>query len=75
MFHFIFGPAFDDAEIKALKQKYLGAQQYAETLASYGNYIAQGKGCLHIDTPDAELNNFVNHWLARQVFTTVMSIG
>lgn len=68
VFHFIFGPAFDDAEIKALKQKYLGAQQYAETLASYGNYIAQGKGCLHIDTPDAELNNFVNHWLARQVF-------
>ncbi|HNG60048.1 MAG TPA: NdvB protein [Cellvibrionaceae bacterium] len=66
--HFIFGPAFDDAEIQALTGKYLGAANYAKTLASYSDYIAQGKGCLRIDTPDAELNNFVNHWLARQVF-------
>ncbi len=68
VFHFIFGPAFDDAEIKSLTQKYLGAENFAQTLASYSDYIAQGKGCLRIDTPDGELNNFVNHWLARQVF-------
>ncbi len=67
-FHFIFGPAFDDQEIQSLTQKYLGADNYAKTLAAYGDYIAQGKGCLNIETPDAELDNFVNHWLARQVF-------
>ncbi|HEY6527716.1 MAG TPA: NdvB protein [Cellvibrionaceae bacterium] len=67
-YHFIFGPAFDDAEIQRLSQTYLGAENYAKTLAAYGSYIAQGQGCLTIETPDAELNNFVNHWLARQVF-------
>jgi cellobionic acid phosphorylase len=36
--------------------------------AEYAGYIAQGKGCLRIETPDAELDNFVNHWLPRQVF-------
>lgn len=66
--HFIFGPAFDDSEIKQLTNRYLGADNYARTLADYSQYIAQGKGCIAIETPDVELNNFVNHWLARQVF-------
>ncbi|MEY4587957.1 MAG: hypothetical protein RL497_33 [Pseudomonadota bacterium] len=67
-YHFLFGPAFDDAEIKHLSQTYLGAENYAKTHAAYSQYIAQGQGCLSIETPDPELDNFVNHWLARQVF-------
>lgn len=67
-YHFIFGPAFDDAEIQRLSQNYLGAEKYEAALEAYRQYIAQGQGCLTIETPDAELNNFVNHWLARQVF-------
>ena len=30
--------------------------------------MAQGQGCLQIETPDPELDGFVNHWLPRQVF-------
>ena len=65
---FIFGPAFDDAEIIALRKKYLGAEGFASAAAESASYIAQAKGCLTIHTPDAELDNFVNHWLPRQVF-------
>ena len=67
-YHFIFGPAFDDAEIIALRSKYLSAEGFARAAAEYASYVAQGKGCLQIETPDPELDNFVNHWLPRQVF-------
>ena len=67
-YRFIFGPAFDDAEIIALRNKYLSAEGFARAAAEYAGYIAQGKGCLQIETPDPELDNFVNHWLPRQVF-------
>lgn len=67
-YRFIFGPAFDDQEIAALRKKYLSAAAFAQTKTAYAKYVAQGQGCLQIDTPDAELNNFVNHWLPRQIF-------
>ncbi len=67
-YRFIFGPAFDDAEISKLRNTYLNEQGFAKARAEYAAYVASGKGCLHIETPDAELNNFVNNWLPRQVF-------
>ena len=27
-----------------------------------------GRGCIQIETPDAAFDNFINHWLPRQVF-------
>jgi len=65
---FIFGPAFDDAEIIQLRDKYLSAEGFANARAEYESYVSSGRGCLQIETPDNELNNFVNHWLPRQVF-------
>ena len=65
---FIFGPAFDVAEVAELKQRYLSADAFAQTQRDYAAYVSQGQGCLQIKTPDAELDNFVNHWLPRQVF-------
>jgi cellobionic acid phosphorylase len=67
-YRFIFGPAFDDAEIVSLRRQYLGAEGLARAAAEYAAYIARGKGCLQIETPDPGLDNFVNHWLSRQVF-------
>jgi cellobionic acid phosphorylase len=67
-FRFLFGPAFDDTEIAALRKKYLCAGGFARAATAYAGYIARGKGCLKIETPDAELDNFVNHWLPRQAF-------
>ena len=65
---FIFGPAFDDAEIMALRNGYLSAEGFARAAIEYASYMAQGRGCIRIETPDAELDNFANHWLPRQVF-------
>lgn len=65
---FIFGPAFDDAEIRAMRGKYLSLEGFADAQRDYAWYIEQGRGVLRIETPDAELDNFVNHWLPRQVY-------
>jgi cellobionic acid phosphorylase len=67
-YRFLFGPALDDAEIRAMRDKYLNARAFAATAAAYADYVAQGRGVLRIETPDAELDNFVNHWLPRQVY-------
>jgi cellobionic acid phosphorylase len=67
-YRFVFGPAFDDAEIRAVREKYLSAGAFAAARADYARYIAGGRGCLQIETPDKELDNFVNNWLPRQVF-------
>jgi cellobionic acid phosphorylase len=65
---FLFGPARDDAEIASMKQRYLGAAQFAAAARDYAAYADQGAGCVQVETPDAEFDNFVNRWLARQVF-------
>lgn len=68
VYRFIFGPAFDDIEIKKMRDTYLSEQGFAKARAEYSAYVASGNGCLKIETPDAELDNFVNNWLPRQVF-------
>jgi cellobionic acid phosphorylase len=67
-YRFLFGPALDDAEILSLRRKYLHAAGFARAAAEYASYMAQGRGCLRIETPDPEFDNFINHWLPRQVF-------
>ncbi len=67
-YRFIFGPAHDDGELVALREKYLRPNGFARATADYSAYIAQGKSCLRIETPDPCFDNFVNHWLPRQVF-------
>ncbi|HEY0063680.1 MAG TPA: NdvB protein [Telluria sp.] len=65
---FLFGPALDDAEIARMRARYLSADAFARTAREYAAYIGEGSGCLRIATPDPLLDNFVNHWLPRQVF-------
>lgn len=64
----LFGPAKDRAEIAALKAKLLNPKSLASQKTKYAAYIASGKGCLQIETPDNQFNHFVNHWLPRQAF-------
>ena len=68
IYRFIFGAAFDDKEILQLKNTYLSESGFAKAQKEYSTYVNSGSGCVQIETPDAELNNFVNHWLPRQVF-------
>ena len=67
-YRFLFGPALDDAEILGLRRKYLHAEGFTRATTEYAGYMAKGRGCLRIETPDAEFDNFINHWLPRQVF-------
>lgn len=65
---FLFGPALDDAEIAGLRSRYLSEGGFARAREAYAAYVDAGRGRLRIHTPDAEFDNFVNHWLPRQVF-------
>ena len=65
---FLFGPAFDDREVVALRERYLSEQGFAAAARDYAAYIAEGEGVLQVRTPDREFDNFVNTWLARQVY-------
>ena len=67
-FRFIFAPACDDAEIRALRERHLSAQGFANAAAAYAAYLQQGRGCVQIATPDPWLDDFANHWLPRQVY-------
>lgn len=67
-YRFLFGPAFDEKEIKNLTNRFLSADGFAKASDDYAAYLNEGKGCIQIDTPDTTLNDFVNHWLPRQVF-------
>jgi cellobionic acid phosphorylase len=65
---FLFGPALDDAEIARMRAFYLSEAGFARTREAYAHYIDGGRGCVKIKTPDADFDNFINHWLPRQVF-------
>ena len=73
-YRFVFGPAKDEAEIADIRSRYFvqknasGEDGFTVAERDYAAYISEGKGCLEIQTPDAELDNFVNHWLPRQIY-------
>ena len=67
-YRFLFGPAYDDTEIQAMRNKYLSKEAFAQAARDYAVYIEQGRGCLQIESPDKDLNNFVNNWLPRQMY-------
>lgn len=67
-YRFLLGPAFDDAEIIQVRDRFFTDADFAATKAQYAAYIEAGKGVLQIETPDQHLDRFVNHWLPRQVY-------
>ncbi len=70
-YRFVFGPAIDKAEIAAIRQRYFAAPStdgFAQAIEQTAARLAQLVPCLEINTPDAQLDNFVNHWLPRQQF-------
>ncbi|MFD1176400.1 GH36-type glycosyl hydrolase domain-containing protein [Paenibacillus puldeungensis] len=73
-YRFAFGPAQDEEQIARIRGSLFLSQNAAGedgfTLAEreYDAYIREGKGCIEISTPDRDLDNFVNHWLPRQMY-------
>jgi cellobionic acid phosphorylase len=73
-YKFIFGAAKNEEEVLEIRHKYFlnlnedGKDGFKLAEIEYAQYIAEGKGCINIKTPDADLDNFVNHWLPRQMY-------
>ena len=67
-FRFAFGPARSEVEISVLREKFLSPGGFESAQAEYRDYMNSGRGCLQISTPDPGFDNFVNHWLGRQLF-------
>jgi len=66
---FAFGPAKNEQEIDSIrKELFIDENGFENAIDAYSDYIKQGAGPLQICTPDTELDDFVNNWLARQVF-------
>ena len=68
-FKFVFGPAKDSSEIKRIKNDYLNESDgFLKAKKEYSDYVAEGKTCLSINTPNKKLDDFVNNWLPRQIY-------
>lgn len=68
-YRFAFGPAYDEAEVADIRQQLFGsAAGFNQAVEQYQSWMNRLQPALQIQTPDAGLDNFVNHWLARQVY-------
>ncbi|GFN32251.1 GH36-type glycosyl hydrolase domain-containing protein [Paenibacillus xylaniclasticus] len=73
-FRFLFGPAKDEDEIAQIRRKYFTDTNanvengFDQAELEYAEYVREGQGCLEISTPDADFDNFINHWLPRQMY-------
>ncbi len=65
--NFVFGAALNKEEISHTIAQTLGSNK-AQVVNRYRDYILSGKGVLQVSTPDKTFDQFVNHWLPRQVF-------
>jgi cellobionic acid phosphorylase len=66
-FRFLFGPARDDREIDALRERHLVPNGFRAARTGYREFLEGGFGALEIRTPDEHFDAFVNHWLPRQI--------
>ncbi|NQX48324.1 NdvB protein [Paenibacillus tritici] len=73
-YRFIFGPARSEQEIAEIRQRMFldtgegGEDGFELAEREYAEYIREGRGSIEISTPDADLDNLVNHWLPRQMY-------
>lgn len=67
-YRFVFGPAKDEAHVAGVRERFFRGEGFEAAERAYDAYIRDGRGMLEIETPDADLDNFVNHWLPRQVY-------
>lgn len=65
---FIFGAATDQQDIQRMKDIYFNENDFLAATNDYQQYLQQHTSCLEVKTPDAELDNIINHWLPRQVY-------
>jgi cellobionic acid phosphorylase len=66
----LFGPAKDKQQISEYTKQFLtqASQSFTHTAQEYKNYLSEGQGVIQIETPDAEFDAYVNHWMSRQLY-------
>jgi len=67
-FRFVLAPAQNEQEVAGIRDRYLSEGGYASAKNAYKAYIDRARGVLQISIPDDHFNQFVNHWLPRQMF-------
>ncbi|MEO0468179.1 MAG: NdvB protein [Bacteroidota bacterium] len=69
-FQFAFGPARSEAEVADIRHQLFGQGRitFSQAKEAYAAYVEAGAGIFQIETPDPAWDNFVNHWLPRQIF-------
>jgi len=68
-FRFLFGAAKTEKEVTEIRNRYFQEKENFEAIYNeYSQYVSEGQGCIEIKTPDTELDNFINHWLPRQIY-------
>ncbi|QUI25382.1 NdvB protein [Vallitalea pronyensis] len=65
--YFIFGPANNRDEVLTMKNKYLYPNAINDAVEQFNNLYEENKGCIQIQTPDETVNNFINHWIIKQI--------
>ncbi|AZQ82639.1 NdvB protein [Colwellia sp. Arc7-635] len=68
-YKFIFGACKDQAEVDDIRKQYFqNTTAFEQRQLGYQRYIDQSQHHFHLECEDKALNQFVNHWLPRQVF-------
>jgi len=67
-FKFIFGPAKSRDEVVEISKTYFGEPDQSADDLSLNVKLEETRQRLQVETPDAQLNNYVNNWLARQLY-------
>ncbi|MEM6900073.1 MAG: NdvB protein [Pseudomonadota bacterium] len=67
-FRFVFAPVQNEKQASKLRDRYLSQHGFERSLQRVNEYLDAHRGCLSIKTPDPDYDQFVNHWLDRQVF-------
>ncbi len=64
--NFLFGPAQDRAQIRRLRARYFGSAGMDRAWRAVEAFRNAHAPAVRVETPDAELNHFLNHWLPKQ---------
>ncbi len=64
--NFVFGPAKDRNDVSRLTRAYLKNGGVEKALKNVHSYLECVSPAVRVDTPDADLNHFVNNWLPQQ---------
>ncbi|WP_289027779.1 hypothetical protein [uncultured Paraglaciecola sp.] len=64
----LFGPAKDHQQVSEYRSSLLQVDSFDTFATQYQGYLQKGRGVLQVETPDAEFDAYVNHWLARQLY-------